>query len=170
MPSLMPQRGFSPELRASLFHFWVFGSTGAASVYFAIWLSNRGIGADEIGLINAAPVRCMMLINLFIGRLADKARDWKSAIVILALIEGAVPIGSLFLSGFLEILLVWPLCVVAAFYLVPTTVTATMRLTLRNRTNFGFIPAWGTARYMSTTLLAGPLFARLGDGAFLPLF
>ena len=73
MSSVSPARRFSPELRASLFHFWVFGSTAVASTYFAIWLSNRGITADEIGLINAAPVLCMMLINLFIGRLADKA-------------------------------------------------------------------------------------------------
>ena len=33
--------GFSPELRASIFHFTVFGSTGAVSAYFAIWLSGR---------------------------------------------------------------------------------------------------------------------------------
>ena len=43
MASVSAARGVSPELRASLFHFWVFGSTGVASVYFAIWLTNRGI-------------------------------------------------------------------------------------------------------------------------------
>jgi PPP family 3-phenylpropionic acid transporter len=166
----MPQRGFSPELRASLFHFWVFGSTGVASVYFAIWLSNRGITADEIGVINAAPVLCMMLINLFIGRLADKASDWRQAIVILALIAGAVPIGLFFVSGFWGILLIWTLCVVPAFSLVPIADTATMRMTLRNGTDFAFVRAWGTVGYMITTLVSGPLIAWLGDGAFLPLF
>jgi MFS transporter, PPP family, 3-phenylpropionic acid transporter len=170
MPSLLPQRGFSPELRASLFHFWVFGSTGVASVYFAIWLSNRGITADEIGVINAAPVLCMMLINLFIGRLADRASDWKHAIVILALIAGAVPIGLFFVSGFWGILLIWTLCVVPAFSIVPVVDTATLRMALRNGTDFGFIRAWGTVGYMVTTLVSGPLIAWLGDGAFLPLF
>ena len=170
MPSLMPQRGFSPELRASLFHFWVFGSTGVASVYFAIWLTNRGITPDEIGIINAAPVLCMVFVNLFVGRLADKASDWKYAVVILALIAGAVPIGLFFVSGFWGILLIWALCVVPAFSMVPVIDTATMRMTLRNGTDFGFIRAWGTVGYMTTTLVAGPVIAWLGDGAFLPLF
>ena len=50
-----PERAeaFSPELRASIFHFTVFGSTGAASAYFAIWLSGKGITPDQIGIINA---------------------------------------------------------------------------------------------------------------------
>jgi len=170
MPSLMPQRGFSPELRASLFHFWVFGSAGVASVYFAIWLTNRGITADEIGLINAAPVLCMMLINLVIGRLADKASDWKYAIVILALWAGAAPIGLFFISGFWGILLIWTLCVVPAFSLTPIIDTATMRMTLRNGTDFGFIRGWGTVGYMVTVLVSGPMIAWFGDAAFLPLF
>ena len=170
MASVSAARGFSPELRASLFHFWVFGSTGVASVYFAIWLTNRGISADEIGIINAAPVLCMMLINLFIGRLADKASDWKQAIVILALIAGAVPIGLFFVSGFWGILLIWTLCVVPAFSLTPITDTATLRMTLRNGTDFAFVRAWGTVGYMVTTLVAGPVIAIFGDAAFLPLF
>ena len=155
--------GCSPRLRKPT-------PTAVASVYFAIWLSNRGIPADEIGLINAAPVLCMMLINLFIGRLADKASDWKHAIVILALIAGAVPIGLFFVSGFWGILLIWTLCVVPAFSLTPITDTATLRMTLRNGTDFGFIRAWGTVGYMIATLTAGPLIGIFGDAAFLPLF
>lgn len=170
MPSVSPARGFSPEVRASLFHFWIFGSTGVTSAYFAVWLSNRGITADEIGIINAAPVLCMMLINLFIGRLADKASDWKYAIVILALLAGAFPIGLFFVSGFWGIILVWTLCVVPAFSLTPVADTATMRMTLRNGTDFGFIRAWGTVGYMVATLAAGPLISIFGDAAFLPLF
>ena len=33
----------TPELRAGLFHFFVFGSVGVASAYSAIWLSGKGI-------------------------------------------------------------------------------------------------------------------------------
>ena len=106
----------------------------------------------------------MMLVNLFIGRLADKASDWKSAIVILALIAGAVPVGLFFVSGFWGILLIWTLCVVPAFSLTPITDTATLRMTLRNGTDFAFVRAWGTVGYMVTTLVAGPVIAIFGDG------
>jgi PPP family 3-phenylpropionic acid transporter len=112
----------------------------------------------------------MVVVNLFIGRLADKASDWKYAVVILALLAGAVPIGLFFVSGFWGIILVWTLCVVPAFGMVPVIDTATLRMTLRNGTDFGFIRAWGTVGYMVTTLVSGPLIAWFGDTAFLPLF
>ena len=63
--------GFSPELRASFFHFTVFASTGAASAYFAIWLSGKGIAPDQIGIINAVPVLVLLLASMLIGRLAS---------------------------------------------------------------------------------------------------
>ena len=80
--------GLTPEFRAGLFHFTVFASTGVASAYFGIWLINRGITPDEIGIINAAPVLAMLAINVLVGRLADKASDWRQAIAVLALLAG----------------------------------------------------------------------------------
>ena len=71
------QPRFSPEMRAALYHFTVFGSTGVASVYFAIWLAGHGIRPDEIGIINAAPVLLMLAVNVLVGRIADRASDWR---------------------------------------------------------------------------------------------
>lgn len=162
--------GLSPELRAGIFHFAVFGSTGVASVYFAIWLSNRGISPDEIGIINAIPVVVMLCVNLLVGRLADKASDWRQVIIVLALIAGAVPVGLFFVSGFWGILLVWTLCVVPSFSLVPVIDAATLRMTQRRSSDFGLVRAWGTVGYMASTALAGPVIAIFGEAAFVPLF
>lgn len=163
-------KGFSPELRASIFHFMVFASTGVSSVYFAIWLSNRGISPDETGIITAVPVLVMLAINVLVGRLADKASDWRNVIIILSLIGGAIPIGMYFVSGFWGILLVWTLCVVPAAALVPVIDAATLRMTQRRGTNFGVVRAWGTVGYTVTTALAGPVIGIFGESAFLPLF
>jgi MFS transporter, PPP family, 3-phenylpropionic acid transporter len=162
--------GFSPELRASIYHFTVFAATGVASAYFGIWLANRGISADEIGIINAAPVLGMLAINVLVGRLADKASDWKQVIIVLSLIAGAVPIGLWFVSGFWGILLVWTLAMVPASALVPVVDAATLRMTQRRGTNFGAVRAWGTVGYTATTAIAGPLIAWFGEAAFVPLF
>lgn len=162
--------GLSPELRAGLYHFAVFAPTGVASAYFGIWLLNRGIGADEIGIINAAPVLAMLTINVLIGRLADKARDWKQVIVVLSLIAGAVPIGLWFVSGFWGILLLWTVAIVPATALVPVIDAATLRMTQRRGTNFGTVRAWGTVGYAATTAVAGPIIAAFGEVAFVPLF
>jgi PPP family 3-phenylpropionic acid transporter len=162
--------GFSPEVRAGIFHFTVFAATGVASAYFGIWLINRGISPDEIGIINAAPVLLMLAINTLIGRLADKARDWKQVIVILSLIAGVVPIGLWFVSGFWGILLVWTLAVIPATALVPVIDAATLRMTQRRSTNFGAVRAWGTVGYAVTTAVSGPVIAAFGEVAFVPLF
>lgn len=161
---------FSPELRASIYHFMVFASTGVSSVYFAIWLSNRGITPDETGIITAVPVLVMLAINVLVGRIADKANDWRSVIIILSLIAGAVPIGLFFVSGFWGILLLWTLCVVPAAALVPVVDAATLRMTQRRNTNFGVVRAWGTVGYMAIAAVAGPIISMAGEGAFLPLF
>lgn len=170
MSSTNKALGISPELRAGIFHFTVFGSTGVASVYFGIWLSNRGISPDEIGIINAVPVVVLLSINLLVGRLADKASDWRQVITILALIAGAVPVGLFFVNGFWGILLLWTLCVVPSFTLVPVVDAATLRMTQRRGSDFGLVRAWGTVGYMVSTALAGPLIAIFGEAAFVPLF
>jgi PPP family 3-phenylpropionic acid transporter len=170
MSSTNKALGISPELRAGIFHFTVFGSTGVASVYFGIWLANRGISPDEIGIINAVPVLVLLCINLLVGRLADKASDWRQVIIILALIAGAVPVGLFFVSGFWGILLLWTLCVVPSYSLVPIVDAATLRMTQRRSSDFGLVRAWGTVGYMVSTALAGPVIAIFGEGAFVPLF
>lgn len=160
----------SPEARAAIYHFTVFGSAGVASVYFGIWLANRGIRPEEVGIINAAPVLLMLLVNVFIGRLADRARDWRSAIIVLSLFSGFVAFGLLFVSGFWGILLVWTLSMMPAAAAVPIVDAATLRMTQRRGTDFGIVRAWGTVGFMATTFAAGPLIAAFGDGAFAPLF
>ncbi|MGC4077539.1 MAG: MFS transporter [Rubrivivax sp.] len=160
----------SPELRAALFHFFVFGTNSVSSVYFAIWLTNHGIQPDEIGIINAAPLILMLLVNQLVGRIADRARDWRGVIIALALIAGAVPIGLFFVSGFWGILLVWMLSIMPGFALVPITDAATLRMAQRRGTDFSAIRAWGTVGFMLISLVAGPLIAWLGDSAFVPVF
>lgn len=160
----------SPELRAAVYHFAVFGSTGVASVYLGIWLINRGISAEEIGIINAAPLLAMLLVNQLVGRIADRMPDWRGVIIVLSLIAGLVPIGLFFVSGFWGILGIWIFSVMPAFALVPIIDAATLRMTQRRGTDFSMVRAWGTVGFMVTTGLSGPLIAWLGDAAFVPVF
>jgi PPP family 3-phenylpropionic acid transporter len=162
--------GFSPELRASLFHFTVFGSTGAASAYFAIWLTGKGIGPDQIGIINALPVLLLLLASMLIGRLADRASDWRVVIILLALIAGVASFGFLFVNEFWGALLVFALCYTPAGAMVPVLDAATLRMTERRGTDFGFVRAWGTVGYTLTAALTGVLIGWLGAVVFVPLF
>lgn len=160
----------SPELRAAIYHFTVFGTNGAISVYFGVWLTMRGIAPNEIGIINAAPVLLMLAVNQLVGRIADRASDWRGVIIVLSLLAGVIPIALFFVSGFWGILLIWTLCIMPAQALVPVTDAATLRMTQRRGTNFATVRGWGTVGFMLTGIASGPIIGIFGDAAFVPLF
>lgn len=170
MASIDRAEGISPELRASAFHFTVFGSTGVASAYFAIWLSGKGLASDQIGVINAFPILLLLVASMIIGRLADKASDWRVVIVILALIAGAASFGLFFVNEFWGALLVFALCYTPAGAMVPVLDAATLRMTERRGTDFGFVRAWGTVGYTLAAALTGVLIGWFGSAVFVPLF
>lgn len=161
---------FSPELRASLYQFTVFAATGAGSAYYAIWMSGKGLSSGQIGIVNAVPVLIMLAVNIIIGRLADKASDWKATVVILSLIAGVVPIGYFFVNDFWTLLLVFTACSVPSGALVPVIDAATLRMTQRRGTDFGFVRAWATVGYTVTAALTGLLVGWIGPSAFVPAF
>ncbi|HTJ56430.1 MAG TPA: MFS transporter [Devosiaceae bacterium] len=158
----------SPELRASIFHFTVFTTSGAASAYLGVWLADKGITPGEIGIINAAPVFALLLINLFVGRLADKASDWRQMIIILSIAAALFPLGLYAVSGFVGIVIIWSLFSVPAGSLPPVVDAATLRMTERNGTSFGNIRGWGTLGSMVATAGTGLLAAWLGPASFVP--
>ena len=67
----------TPELRTTAFYFTYFMGPGAAVMFLPIWLSGKGISTEQIGIINAVPVFVILALNLVVGRLADRASDWR---------------------------------------------------------------------------------------------
>jgi MFS transporter, PPP family, 3-phenylpropionic acid transporter len=158
----------SPELRASLFHFTVFTTSGAASAYFSVWMADKGISPGQIGIVNAAPVLALLVINLFVGRLADRASDWRQMIILLALVAGVVPVGLFFASGFVGILVVWTLISIPVGSMAPVVDAATLRMTERRGTSFGSIRGWGTLGSMVSSAGTGLVVALFGAAGFVP--
>ncbi|KFC66292.1 putative 3-phenylpropionic acid transporter [Devosia sp. LC5] len=163
-------RWASPELRASIFHFTVYLPGAVSSVYLAIWLAEHGIPAEQIGIINALPVLLLLGINMLVGRLADRASDWRSTILIVSLLSGAAPIGLFFVHEFWGIVLVWLLCTIPGGLVPPLTDAATLRLAQRTGSDFGSMRAWGTIGYVIGTALVGLAVTAYGTAAFVPLF
>jgi PPP family 3-phenylpropionic acid transporter len=168
----MPEaRGWlTPELRSTVYYFTFFTTSGAATVYGGIWFQEKGLDATQIGIINALPVFIMLVLNIVVGRIADRASDWRQVIVIGALLGGIIPIGLFFTYEFWGILLVWTLGAIPLSAVGPVADAATMRMTRRNGTDYGAIRAWGTVGYMIAIYLTGQIVTSLGGGAFLPFF
>jgi PPP family 3-phenylpropionic acid transporter len=133
-------------------------------------MSGKGLSSGEIGIVNAVPVLIMLVVNIVIGRLADRASDWKVTVVILSLIAGVVPVGYFFVNDFWTLLLVFTACTVPSGALVPVIDAATLRMTQRRGTDFGFVRAWATVGYTVTAALTGVLIGWLGPSAFVPAF
>ncbi|MFD1251518.1 putative 3-phenylpropionic acid transporter [Devosia equisanguinis] len=169
MPSAL-SRLDSPELRASIYQFTVYIPGGVASVFLGIWLSEHGIPADQIGIINALPTFCLLLLNILVGRIADKADDWRTALIYISLASALAPLPLYFVSEFWGILLIWALCATTNGLVAPVIDAATVRMTRRNGSDFGTIRAWATVGYVFAAGGLGLLLNMLGSAAFVTLY
>lgn len=169
MPSVLP-RSASPELRASIYQFTVYIPGGIASVFLGIWLSEHGLPADQIGIINALPTFCLLLLNIIVGRIADKADDWRTALIVISMASALAPLPLYFVSEFWGILLIWALCATSNGLVAPIIDAATVRMTRRNGTDFGAVRAWATLGYVFAAAGIGLLLNVLGSGAFVTLY
>ena len=127
MPISTLARRFSPELRASVYYFINFTSAGAAVAYAGIWFAGEGLSSGEIGVINAVPVFIMLGLNLLVGRIADRAKDWRQVIIAGALASAFLPLGLFFAHGFWAILLVWTAIAVPVAAIGPVADAASLR-------------------------------------------
>lgn len=160
----------TPELRASLYQFTVYLPGGVASVFLGIWLSDHGIPADQIGIINALPTLGLLLLNMVVGRVADRADDWRTALIVLSLLSALAPLPLYFVSEFWGILLVWALCATSNGLVAPVIDAATVRMTRRNGTDFGTVRAWATVGYVVGAGGLGLFLNTLGSAAFVSLY
>lgn len=160
----------APEWRVAAFYFVQMMPLGAAVVYAGIWFASKGISSDGIGLINSLPVIVMITVQLTIGRIADRARDWRQAIVVGTMVQALATTGLFLVDSFWGILAVWTLALIPNAAIHPVAEAATMRMTQRNGTSFGPIRACATIGYMTTVALTGVLVARFGGEIFVPLY
>ena len=160
----------TPELRASIYQFTVYLPGGVASVFLGIWLSEHGIPADQIGVINALPTLLLLLLNMIVGRVADRADDWRTALIVISIASALAPLPLYFVSEFWGILLVWAFCATSNGLVAPVIDAATVRMTRRNGTDFGAVRAWATVGYVFAAAGLGLFLNVLGSGAFVTLY
>jgi MFS transporter, PPP family, 3-phenylpropionic acid transporter len=108
------------------------------------------------------------VMNLVVGRIADRAADWRQVIVTGAIMAAVFPLGLFFVSDFWGILLFWTLANVAQLAIGPVVDAAAMRMTARRGSDFGVMRAWGTLGYLVMLISTGYLVGWLGPVVFLP--
>lgn len=159
----------SPEVRTGFYYSVAYSSMGVVGAYFAIWLSEKGISAADTGIINSVPIFIMLGVNMIVGRLADRARDWRSVVVVGSLLSGVMSLGLFFAEEFWGILIFWTLTAIPIAAVLPVLDAAAVRMTRRNGTEYGKIRAWGTLGYMGALAATGYIVVWFGSWVFVPL-
>ena len=160
----------SPDSRIAFFYFVSAMSVGAVNGFAGLWLHSRGMTAGQIGVIFAVPIIGIVLAGVPVGRLADRARDWRHVIVGGALISAVVPFGLLVVDDFAGLLVVWTLAVVTQVAIIPVVDAAALRRSRREGRDFGILYAWKTVGYLTTVLGTGFLVRAFSITAFLPAY
>lgn len=160
----------SPQFAVSRFYFSLFMPGAVTVTYLPIWLDHIGITETQIGILNAAPMAMTLLLSVYVGRLADRARDWKQAILIGQIIAAVFAAFFGLADSFLTVLLAFVLAIVPAMLVGPVADAATIRLGERSGFTFGTVRAWGTAGFLLISLATGYLADWFGPDAFLWLF
>jgi PPP family 3-phenylpropionic acid transporter len=112
----------------------------------------------------------LLVLNMVIGRIADRADDWRTAIIAISLVAAIVPFALYFTTEFWGILLIWALTGMSNGLVAPIIDAATVRMTQRNGTDFGAVRAWATVGYVVGASGIGILLTLLGPSAFITLY
>jgi PPP family 3-phenylpropionic acid transporter len=160
----------SHQGRASSFYAFKFLAVGIAVPFLPLWLKSQGLSDSQVGFINSVPIWSMVLINIFVGRIADKASDWRQVIILASVLSGLASVTLFFAEGFWAILFCWTLTVLPFMVGAPVTDAATVRMARRRNIDFAMIRVWGTGGYVAANLFSGWMLNLSGVGLFLPLF
>jgi len=157
-----PLSDSSAVTRVSFYYFLLFMSVGSSLPYLGLWLKTADITDYQVGLILASPSFAMVATTVFIGRLADRARDWRTAIIVcnwvIVLLIGLLTL----VSGFVQILIVWTLWGLVSLAKFPILDAAAVRMARHRNIEFHKMRAYGSFGFVVGTLLAGYFFEKVG--------
>lgn len=156
--------------RVQIYFFLQFMSIGMVNAYAGIWFDARGLSSVQIGAISAVPNIIVLLIVVWVGRIADRASDWRQVIILCAVISALAPFGLIFVSSFLGILLFWSIMSVAQRTGLPVSDAAAIRMARREGLSFGMFRGLSTLGYLLVIIFAGYVLRDEGVELFLPLF
>jgi PPP family 3-phenylpropionic acid transporter len=169
MSSPLADRLDSPVARTSQFYFMLLTIMGVSNPFLPIWLADKGLSPEQIGIVNATPYFVVIVLNQFIGRIADKAPDWRLTIVMGACAAAVPPFLLFFVHDFWGILVVWSLTILPFLATGPVIDAAAIRMARRLGADFAHIRVWGSVGHVAATLLAGFMLDIWGLVIFLPL-
>ena len=147
----------SLSVRFALFYGALFFVVGVLLPFWPIWLQDRGLSPEQIGLVLAVGPWLRILVDPVVTRAADRSGQGRRIIVLAALIALAMFAGFSLVDGFWPILLLTLLFAPAFHVLIPLGDAQTMAAVRRDGLDYGQIRLWGSITFIVAALGVGEL-------------
>jgi MFS transporter, PPP family, 3-phenylpropionic acid transporter len=157
----LPPRSWFAE-RMALYYGALFLVYGVHITYFPVWLSGRGLNAQEIGVITALPIFMRVAITPAIAAAADRNDNHRQAIIALTAISAGLVVAVGQCHTF------WTLFMFAVPYAIAIASTMPLAETIavggarENGHDYGRMRLWGSLTFLIATILVGALYDRFG--------
>lgn len=168
-PPPPPAGPFGVSARLALFYAAIFALIGVHLPFWPVWLTAKGLGAVEIGIIIAAGVGTKVIFNPLVAHAADRRGQRRPIMIGLAV--AAFFIFALFgvTAGFWTILLVTVMFFAVWSPIMPLGESLTMLSGHKGpdddgssddkELDYGRIRLWGSLAFMATAVVAGQLLS-----------
>ncbi|MBX2823220.1 MAG: MFS transporter [Gammaproteobacteria bacterium] len=158
---------YNPAVALSFYYFVLFLGMGSVIPFFPVWLQSIQFNEHQISIIAASPAMALVVITWFVGNVADRARDWRSTLVIMYYLAAVLMTGLFWTRQFHAVLILWTVSVALQMALSPVLDAASIRMARQRNIAFHRIRAFGSIGFIVGALLAGFIFDALGIEKFL---
>lgn len=141
--------------RLALFYSALFAAIGIQLPFFPLWLEAKGLDAQMIGFVLAAPMVVRIFSIPVATRLADRRQILRGALVVASAgaVAGNLAVG--FAEGGMAILIVFSLASVTVTPIMPLAEAYALRGLAQVGRAYGPVRLWGSAAFIAGSLGAG---------------
>ncbi len=143
------------SVRLACFFAAYFVVVGIQLPFWPVWLANKGLGPEEIGLLLAISIAAKVIANPLAAHLADRRGERRRPMLILAV--AAMASFALFgwVDGFWAILMVSVLFFMVWPPIMPLGESLTMITVHREGLDYGRIRLWGSLSFIAAAVISG---------------
>lgn len=135
--------------------------------FCTLWFKSIDLTEQQIGFIAASPAIVVVLITVYIGNIADKARDWRTTIVICNWVIAVLVSFLVVTKEFAGVFIFWTLSGAVMFCLTPVLDAASIRMARQRGIEYHKMRAFGSLGFVVGVVFSGFLFDRFGIDRFL---
>ena len=155
--------------RLSLNYGAIFAILGIYLPFMPIWLSYRGMGPAEIGIITSAPLFIRVLAAPSIAIWSDRQGDHRATIILGSWCASACAVALFFAHGFWPIFLLVIVFQVSTQSVLPLLETKALAGARRHDLDYGRMRLWGSVAFIAANLLGGVVISHYGSASVIAM-